>query len=42
MLAEEAKRTGFSPKWIPVLVSLAGATFFALILLIGYAVLCKP
>ncbi len=42
MLAEEERRVGFSPKWIPVLVPLAAATFFALIAFISYGVLWKP
>ena len=39
MLAEEEKRAGFPPKWIPVLVPLAAATFVALIAFLSYAVL---
>lgn len=42
MLAEEERQVGFSPKWIPVLVPLAAATFVALIMVISYAVLWKP
>lgn len=42
MLAEEESRTGFSPRWIPILVPLAGATFVALIMFISYEVLWKP
>jgi hypothetical protein len=39
MLAEEEERAGFPPRWIPVLVPLAAATFFAMIVFLSYAVL---